>query len=273
MSSMTCLSGRAPEAGRQPTTQDPTHCLAGTCGQNATPTIPASNSRAGATMVAGSRDERLKTLLDWAETQERNASAITPESSGVVGAQRVAQHVYAHPLMSMKTGTELHSIVDRREGARGVETICPADRSSVGAGQPSLDETDLDTSQRHFGLRVRSLVRRSHALCHSCSRTWTAASSLASKTLRRVLGAISAASFPASTRKAHSYKAVTASLGARMLMVAWLCAHMRRRRQLFKRPSLSGRSGASSSWTRSTRVVSAHANERYSRGGMGPRGG
>lgn len=76
-------------------------------------------------------------------------------------------------------------------------------------------------------LRLRLSARWIHAWCRRCSPAWSMASSLAPQALREVLDAtISAFSLSAATRKALAYNAVAVSLG---VVVAWLCAHTRRR--------------------------------------------
>lgn len=72
-------------------------------------------------LVAGGEDERFKVLLEWAEARETNAAIIIPESSNVVGAPRLAQHVYASLIMSTKAGTETDSIVNNTPGDNGRE--------------------------------------------------------------------------------------------------------------------------------------------------------
>lgn len=46
-------------------------------------------------LLVGAKDDRFKVLLDWAEARHMNAPTSVPESSGVVDAPRLAQHVYA----------------------------------------------------------------------------------------------------------------------------------------------------------------------------------
>lgn len=50
--------------------------------------------------VAGATDETFKVLLGWVRAREPNALAIIPESSSMVVASRLAQHVHASLLMS-----------------------------------------------------------------------------------------------------------------------------------------------------------------------------
>lgn len=71
-------------------------------------------------LVARTSDARFGIILEWAEAQESNAPASVPESSGEVGAPLLAQHVHAAVLMSTETGSEAHSVVDNKLGAKGV---------------------------------------------------------------------------------------------------------------------------------------------------------
>lgn len=62
-------------------------------------------------LVAGAKDDRFKSLLEWAEMREPMAPSIVPDASGIHAPKLLGQHVYASLLMSTEAGTEVHSIV------------------------------------------------------------------------------------------------------------------------------------------------------------------
>lgn len=91
--------------------------------------------------MAGAKDERFKVLLGWAEARGSNAPTIVPESSNVLEAPFLAQHLYAGLLRSTKTGAAAHVIVDNipgRERTGGIAEARPKVRSGVGSRQRLL---------------------------------------------------------------------------------------------------------------------------------------
>lgn len=57
--------------------------------------------------VVGAKDESFKAFLEWTKnTRKTNAATIVSETSGVVDALRLAQHIYASLPMNMETGAK-----------------------------------------------------------------------------------------------------------------------------------------------------------------------
>lgn len=61
--------------------------------------------------MSGAKDERFKPFLASAESWGMNAPNFVSETSGIVDAQRLAQHICACLLVSTETGAEGHSMV------------------------------------------------------------------------------------------------------------------------------------------------------------------
>lgn len=72
-------------------------------------------------MVAGAKDKPFSVVLMWAEAHDANTPVVDPTASGLAGAQKLAQHLYASFLMSTEAGTEAHSIADNTPLENGLE--------------------------------------------------------------------------------------------------------------------------------------------------------
>lgn len=71
--------------------------------------------------MAGATNDEFKMLLEQAETREASEPMMVPDSSGMPGAAKFAQHIDTSPLMCTETGNDTYSIVDNMPGENGLE--------------------------------------------------------------------------------------------------------------------------------------------------------